>query len=245
MSLNSILSVNNAGMNGLQNELDTLSHNIANVDTVGYQAMVNSYQELQHNNVATTTNGQTVTTNAGVNNNGLIDPRNGQLTQTGRQLDLAINGPAYFGVQNARGQIFLTRAGNFHRDATGALVTANGARVMVNAQVPVQQWPSDGLKITGAGQISVGQTVLGNLQLFEPNQPQSLVAAGDDLYQAPTGIRPAGSNSLVIQGALSASNVDLAGQMTEMLTTQRAYQMNARALSATDEMMETVNHFTD
>ena len=71
------------------------------------------------------------------------------------------------------------------------------------------------------------------------------MSVGDNLYLANGGFRAAGAGSSVMQGTLESSNVDLATQMTELLTAQRSYQMNARAASSTDEMMETINHFTD
>lgn len=246
MSLSSILSINNTGLNGMQNELDVVSHNIANSGTVGYKGITNSFNELMHNNLLTAQGRTQVTANAGTNGAGsVIDDRTGEIETTGRKLDLAINGSAYFGLRGPDGQTYLTKAGNFHRDASGALIAANGYPVAVNAQVPVTNWPQGTLAIGPDGQISVGNTVVGSLQLFQPNNEHALVAVSDNLYQANGGFNQVTNGSTVIQGALEESNIDLAGQMTEMITAQRAYQMNARAVSATDEMMDTVNHFTD
>lgn len=246
MSLNSILSINSSGLNGMQNELDVISHNIANSGTTGYKGLTTSFNELMNNNLLTGGGQTQVTANAGTNVAGsVIDDRTGEFKTTGRKLDLAINGPAYFGLRGSDGQTYLTKAGNFHRDSSGALIAANGYPVAVNAQVPVANWPQGTLAIGPDGQISVGKTVVGSLQLFQPNNEHGLVAVSDNLYQVNGGYSQVTNGNTIMQGILEGSNVDLAGQMTEMITAQRAYQMNARAVSATDEMMDTVNHFTD
>jgi len=251
MNLNAILSINRTGLNGLQNNMDLVSHNVANAGTTGYKGIVNSFNELMNNNLTNNdvSLGQgagAIASNAGVNvGGGSIDDRIGQFQTTGRSLDLAINGGAYFGIQSPDGNTYLTKAGDFHRDSNGGLVAGNGYRVAVNAQVPQQNWPAGELKIGADGTISSGNTVLGTIQLFEANNEHSLVSVGDNLYQANGGIRAANGNNTIMQGTLESSNVDLASEMTEMITAQRSYQMNARAVSATDEMMDTINHFTD
>lgn len=251
MNLNSILSINRTGLNGLQNNLDNVSHNIANANTVGYKGIINSFNELMNNNL-TNSDGALGNSNARVDSNtGLnaagarVDDQVGEFETTGRALDMAINGNAFFGIIGPDGNTYLTRAGDFHRDANNGLIASNGYRVAVDAQVPEQNWPAGDLKVSSDGTIRSGDQVLGSLRLFEPNNAHSLVSVGDNLYLANGGFRAAGAGSSVMQGTLESSNVDLATQMTELLTAQRSYQMNARAASATDEMMETINHFTD
>ncbi|GBG94915.1 flagellar basal body protein [Ligilactobacillus salitolerans] len=251
MNLNSILSINRTGLNGLQDNLDNISHNIANSSTVGYKGMVSSFNELMNNNLTENDlslgqNAGALASSSGINvGSNMIDDRVGEYENTGRSLDLAIKGNAFFGLQGPNGQIYLTKAGDFHRDETGALVASNGYRVAVNAQVPQQNWPAGDLKISPNGQISAGQQVLGQLQLYTPNNEHSLVSVGANLYQARGGFTLGAGNSTVMQGTLESANVDLAQEMTNMISTQRSYQLNSRAVSATDEMMESINHFTD
>jgi len=175
----------------------------------------------------------------------------GNMVSTENALDVAIDGAGYFQVLRADSTIGYTRDGSFKISSECALVTAIGYRLQPEITIP-----SDAQSITiGAdGTVSVMQygqtapTTIGNIQIATFVNPAGLQAAGENMYLengasgAPQLLTPTqtGAGKLV-QGALEASNVNVVEEMVNMIETQRAYEVNSKAISAADQMLKFVN----
>lgn len=259
MNLNSLLSISRSGLNGLQKNLDNVAHNIANVNTVGYKEQQTSFQDLLKNQtseqeVLMNKNPESFLFSAGLK---VADSKTnfvqGSLGNTGRMLDLSIEGTGFFGVRGQDNTLYLTRAGDFHLDANKQLVNGQGDLVEMTAYVPSQQWPTD-IQIDGSGNITAlqnNQTItLGKLSLFAPENPEALQSVGNNLYIADgtavlSSLNGGAGWGVIHQSALENSTVELATSMTDLITTQRAYSLNTKALQTTDELMQSANRLAD
>ncbi len=260
-------------LNGLKNsqtDLSTIAHNIANAETTGFKKSSVEFADLVANGSASNprmTQGLGATV-AGINQNfGL-----GAIEQTGRSLDVAIDGDGFFATRNPEnGQVLFTRNGNFQIDATGALtdfsgknlqmfdVDAAGAVVnpgtIVDAIVPVTNAAGSDLAslvIEGNGIISATYTdgttePVGRVALASFAAPTGLRAvgstnweangfSGNAIYEAPGSGRTGGLRA----GSLEKSNVDLAEEMVGLITAQRNFQANAKAIDTATQFSQTI-----
>lgn len=256
MNMSQILSISRSGLNAYQREMDVVSNNLANVDTLGYKDKRTAFQELLNNGtnaneVGLSQNAGNVAINAGLN----VQQVNENLSQgafksTAGTYDLAIDGEGYFGVRDGANNLYLTRDGSFRRDADGNLVTSKGMKVEVQSNVPSSQWPKDGeVSISTSGYVSIGNVRVGRILLFRPQNSIDMNDIGNNLYRCDGNlISSANTNAgfgQINQGLVELSNVDVADTMSKMIITQRAYQMNSKALQSTDEMLQTINKFTE
>lgn len=256
MNMSQILSISRSGLNAYQREMDVVSNNLANVDTLGYKDKRTTFQELLNNGtnaneVGLSQNAGNVAINAGLN----VQQVNENLSQgafkaTAGTYDLAIDGEGYFGVRDGANNLYLTRDGSFRRDADGNLVTSKGMKVEVQSNVPSSQWPKDGeVSISTSGYVSIGNVRVGRILLFRPQNSIDMNDIGNNLYRCDGNlISSANTNAgfgQINQGLVELSNVDVADTMSKMIITQRAYQMNSKALQSTDEMLQTINKFTE
>ncbi|KRL05496.1 flagellar hook-basal body protein [Liquorilactobacillus oeni] len=260
MNIDGILSISKSGLNGMQQSLDSVSNNIANVDTVGYKARDTSFRELLNDQVTQNEVGISQTAGQIGLDRGLeadqeaINAAQGALKKTASPYDLAISGQGFFGVYDQNNQLYLTRAGDFHRNADGELVNEAGYRVAVNETVPEQQWPKGDVKVAADGTTSI-QTgaearTVGKINLYQPQNMEDLRPVGDTLYQVAAGgglisNLNGGTLGSINQYALENSTVELAGSMTDMMVAQRTYSLNAKVLQSTDDMLGTVNRFSE
>ncbi|MGX7195964.1 flagellar hook-basal body protein [Enterococcus olivae] len=261
MNLNSLLHVSRSGINGLQKHLDVTANNIANVNTTGYKEKQTSFRELLNNPTTQVEVGFPANTpNLGFNRGVAVfeegvDFTQGSFMQTESPYDLAIQGNGFFGVRDANGQLLLTRDGNFMLDETGRLVNERGLPLEVNLAVPYANWPQGTPAIDPSGNISIvnGATTtdVGRVVLYQPENPDALIAEGENVYRLAEGSNLLNSNATMAgfgtirQSALENANVNLAKTMTDLIATQRAYSLNTRVLQSTDELLSTVNRFTD
>lgn len=261
MNMNHLLSISHSGLRGLQTQLDLTAANIANVNTVGYKKQDASFQELLHNtNTADEVRIANQATNQSLNrglkvSNQSVNFIQGSLMNTTSPWDMAIEGEGFFGVRDATNQLYLTRAGDFHRDAQGNLVTSTGMKVDVEATIPQTQWPNGAAAVSSEGQVTIqtgGQSVaVGKIILYKPQNNESLKSVGTNLFQATPGQALLQSTNQpeafgrLHNNQLENSSVNLAESMTDLIVTQRAYSMNLKALSTSDEMTGVINHFTD
>lgn len=256
MNMSQILSISRSGLNAYQREMDVVSNNLANVDTLGYKDKRTTFQELLNNGtnaneVGLSQNAGNVAINAGLN----VQQVNENLSQgafksTAGTYDLAIDGEGYFGVRDGANNLYLTRDGSFRRDADGNLVTSKGMKVEVQSNVPSSQWPKDGeVSISTSGYVSIGNVRVGRILLFRPQNSIDMNDIGNNLYRCDGNLILSANNNAgfgqINQGLVELSNVDVADTMSKMIITQRAYQMNSKALQSTDEMLQTINKFTE
>lgn len=256
MNMSQILSISRSGLNAYQREMDVVSNNLANVDTLGYKDKRTTFQELLNNGtnaneVGLSQNARNVAINAGLNVQ-QVNENSGQgaFKSTAGTYDLAIDGEGYFGVRDGANNLYLTRDGSFRRDAEGNLVTSKGMKVEVQSNVPSSQWPKNGeVSISTSGYVSIGNVRVGRILLFRPQNSIDMNDIGNNLYRCDGNlISSANTNAgfgQINQGLVELSNVDVADTMSKMIITQRAYQMNSKALQSTDEMLQTINKFTE
>ena len=259
----SSLWVAKTGLDAQQTRMDVVSHNLANANTTGFKSSRASFQDLVYQNLRQPGGQTTEQTNAPsglmlgtgvrvVGNEKLFTQ--GNIEQTGNSLDLAIQGRGFLQVTMPDGTIAYTRDGSLHMDQNGQVVTANGYAVDPAITIPANAQSitigSDGtVSITLPGQAAPQQ--IGTVQLADFINPAGLQPNGDNLYleTASSGspqIGQPGLNGLgtLSQGALESSNVNVVEQMVDMIETQRTYEMNSKAISAADQMLQFLTNKT-
>jgi flagellar basal-body rod protein FlgG len=255
--MNPALWVAKTGLDAQQTEMAVISNNLANVNTTGFKKSRAVFQDLLYQNVSqvgadTTQNTQEpsgIELGTGVN---LVATEKvytqGNINQTGNTFDIAINGPGFFQVLMPDGTLAYTRDGSFQISATGQLVTASGYQVQPAVTIP-QGAQSVTIGTDGTVQVQLsGQTApstVGTLQLANFVNPAGLQPNGENLLQqsaasgtAQTGVPGVSGLGTLQQGAVESSNVDVVEEMVDMIETQRAYEMNTKAIETNDEMLQ-------
>jgi flagellar basal-body rod protein FlgG len=247
------------GMDAQQLRMDTIANNLANVSTTGFKRSNAQFEDLLSETLrgagAPDPRGGTAPAplQVGLGVRPAGTPRSfsqGDLVSTSNPLDIAIQGSGFFRIQRVSGDYAYTRAGNFRVDATGRMVTQEGE--LVDPAITV---PSDATQITIAidGTISVlraGQsapTTIGQLELSTFPNPGGLSALGNNLFQetAASGqalqYRPGDQGTGTLsQGYLESSNVQAVQEMIDMISTQRAYELNSKVIQTADQMLQRI-----
>lgn len=244
------------GMIAQQTNIDVTANNMANVNTTGFRRSRAEFQDLIYQTIRTpggqTADGATLPTGIQVGqgtrtvSSSAIHSQ-GTLRQTEGPLDLAIEGDGFFQVQRPNGELAYTRAGNFHRDADGRVVTVDGL-----ALEPAITVPQDVTSITvtqdGTVSVTTGDDLaaqeIGQLQLANFANPQGLAAMGRSLY-VPTNasgepmVGSPGEDGMgtLAQGMLEGSNVEVVNEMIDLIASQRAYEINQRVIDSADDML--------
>jgi flagellar basal-body rod protein FlgG len=221
-----------------ERRLDAVSNDIANVNTSGYKKVRVGFRDLIYQ-----ADGPTgVRTGAGSAITQLgRGSAQGALQQTGQPFDLAIQGDGFFQVRRADGQLALTRSGAFVVNAQGQLVNPNGERLVPPVTIPRGTDPTK-VGVAQDGTVQIAGRTIGRIQLVTVPSPNGLAPAGNNNYlvtAASGAVRPA--TGTLAQGALEASNVDLADAMVDMMDAQRSYSMASKAIHMQDQMMEVAN----
>lgn len=244
------------GLDAQQTNLDVISHNLANVSTNGFKRQRAVFEDLLYQNLRQPGAQSTQQTQIpsglqlGVGVRTISTEHihtQGSLQRTENPLDIAINGQGFFQIQMPDGTLAYTRDGAFQRDSTGQLVTSSGYPVS-----PAITIPADAISITISrdGIVSATQagqaapTQVGNLQLATFINNGGLQSVGENLYVetassgTPTPNTP-GSNGagLLNQGLVETSNVNVAEELVSMIQTQRAYEMNSKAVQTSDAVL--------
>ncbi|MFZ5632048.1 MAG: flagellar basal-body rod protein FlgG [Bacillota bacterium] len=246
-----------AGINVQQARIDTTANNIAGVNTDGFKTEKPSFADLVYTRMAVS--GRPVKASGakplhGAGSRQVGSFRNfeqGVLRETGRETDLAINGRGFFKILMPDGSAAYTRNGNFRLNADRELVTDDGYRFYPEITVPegCQELMVDGNGRVRAREAGGQITDLLDITIYSFNNPEGLKPLGKNLYAATEAAGPEEEGvpgqegfGAIVQRSLESSNVDLAVEMTELLESQRAYQMNARALRMSDEMWSLANN---
>jgi flagellar basal-body rod protein FlgG len=249
------------GMAAQQLNVEVISNNIANMNTVGFKRQRAEFQDLLYQTLEragaqSSDQGTIVPTGvqvgAGVKAGSTYRiTEQGAMTQTGNKLDLAIQGRGYLQVLMPSGETAYTRAGNLSTNDQGQLVTEDGYLVQ-----PAVTIPSDAtdISISKSGQVEVtqaGQTspsIVGNLELATFLNEAGLEAIGDNLYKesgasgpATTGAPGTTGIGTLLQGYTEASNVDAVSEITALIVAQRAYEMNSKVITSADQMLAAAN----
>lgn len=251
------LQIAATGMMAQQLNVEVISHNIANMRTSGYKRVRPEFQDLLYQNIrqpgANSSESGTVLPSGiqvglGVKTASTYRiMTQGDMTNTEKQLDMAIRGEGFFQIQLPDGQTAYTRSGAFSLDASGQLVTQEGYQVEPSITVPAN---ARQITVNASGEVLVsvdGQTAptsAGTLQLARFVNKAGLEAIGDNLFlETPasgspsTGTPNADGVGSILQSFLESSNVNAVSEISDLIAAQRAYEMNARVISAADEMM--------
>ncbi|CAH0417889.1 flagellar hook-basal body complex protein [Periweissella ghanensis] len=278
-----------SGMKNLQNELDVVANNIANVNTIGFKSSRVNFQDIMSQNMRPAAAGNNAAGGLGGTNpmqiglgvtTASVDTMmgNGAQQTTGNGLDVYLDGPGFLVMQDTSGSQMYTRAGALQVDANGYLVNNSGVKVMGAANVTVKDdstAPNLGTTLTsikipatatvkgatvnatgtpeigadgvitqsyGGTKIAVGRIAVANF-----TNPNGLAKAGGTNFTAsPNSGDPVISNAaasgvaVVRSGALEMSNVDLSTEFTNMIVASRAYQANAKSITTSDEILQTL-----
>ena len=259
--MNQALWVAKTGLDAQQTRMSVVSNNLANTNTTGFKRDRASFEDLLYQQVRQpggSTSSQTQLPSGLQLGTGVRvvstskDFQQGNPQQTGRSLDVMVNGRGFFEVLLPDGSPAYTRDGSFQINAQGELVTNSGSPVQPGIQVPegAQSMTigNDGtVSVTMAGQAQALE--IGSLTLTDFVNPSGLQAKGENLYVETTASGPAqngtpGLNGLgsLVQGSLEGSNVNVVEELVSMIETQRAYEMNAKAISTTDSMLGYLNN---
>lgn len=250
-----------SGMQAQQKNIDVVANNLANVNTTGFKKSRADFQDLMYQNLKTTGSPSTNTTQVPTGIQIGLGTRlaavtkiftSGDFTQTGNELDIAIEGDGFFQIQMPDGGIGYSRAGAFKKDTNGRIVTSDGYPLLPEIAIPVG---TTKINIGNDGTVSVmqaGQTTatqLAPIQLASFANPAGLSSIGKNLYlpsdsSGQPQVGTPGQNGLgtIAQMTLEMSNVNVAEEMVNMIVGQRAYEVNSKAISASDEMLQTANN---
>jgi flagellar basal-body rod protein FlgG len=249
------------GMSAQQTYVEVTANNIANLNTTAFKRQRPEFQDLLYQNErrggATSSDTGTIVPvgvqiGIGVKTAAVYRiTTQGNLTQTSNPLDVAIQGRGFFQILQPDGTTAYTRAGSFQLSPTGEIVTADGFVVQPGITLPQN---TVGVTINASGQVQAqiaGQTTpqtVGQLQLANFANEAGLEALGNNLFQetpaagsAVTGNPGAIGFGTINQGLLETSNVDVVTEITNLITAQRAYEMNSKVIQTADQMQSTLN----
>ncbi len=244
------------GMESQQTNIDVISNNLANVSTNGFKKSRPIFEDLiyqtmrqpgaQASQQSQIPSGLQLGTGARPVATERIHLQ-GNLQQTGNSLDLAINGAGFFQIQQADGSLAYTRDGSFQTNSEGTVVTANGDVLQPQITVPTGVVA---LTVAKDGTVSATDsagavTTLGQIQLSSFINPAGLQSIGDNLYLETTAsgtVNTANANAngmgSLQQGFVETSNVNVVEELISMITAQRAYEINSKAIQASDQMLQ-------
>ena len=247
------------GMEAQQLNLDVISNKLANVNTTGFKKSAIEFQDLLYDNIRTPGaeqgNGLQLPTGVSIGHGTRVVATNqifteGELTQTGERLDMAIQGDGFFQVTMPDGTLAYTRDGSFKLNAQGAVTTSDGLTVQSGFQ-PIPAGTT-AVNISANGQVTT--TTSSGSQNFQVTlarfaNPAGLQNIGHNLYLETTssGTPETGNPNengygSLQQGYLEMSNVSVVQEMVNMIVAQRAYEVNSKAVQASDEMMQQGNN---
>ena len=222
-----------AGLAAQQQHLDAIANDLSNVNTTAYKKERTGFRDLVYD--ANGIGSGSASVDAG------RDFTNGALQPSSNPLDLALTGSGFFQVKLADGRTALTRDGSFHVDAGGSLVTSTGQHLSPPIKLPKGTSPGD-VSITQDGTVKAGGRTLGKIQVVDVTAQAGLQSIGNSSYLATAASGPArAAKTAIEQGMLEASNVDVAGAMTDLIDTQRTFQLASKVITLQDQLMQIAN----
>lgn len=251
------------GLEAQQTRMAVISNNLANVNTTGFKQSRAMFEDLLYQNVrqAGAQSSQNTQLPSGLSLGTGVRTvateklfTQGNLTQTGNSLDMAIQGRGFFQILRPDGTVAYTRNGEFELDSQGQIVTASGDVLQPGITVPQGTLSvtvgSDGV-VSALVSGNTAPTQVGTVQLADFINPAGLQPIGENqfLETAASGAPQTGNPGLnglgtTIQGSLESSNVNVVTELVNMIETQRAYEMNSKAISTSDEMLQYITQHT-
>jgi flagellar basal-body rod protein FlgG len=253
-----------SGMTAQQLNVDNIANNLANANTAGYKVRRAQFQDLLYQSIVQpgASAGQQTTVPTGLQlglgtraaSNEIIFTQ-GNFSQTNNPLDVVIQGNGFFQVRRATGETAYTRAGSFHADKEGNLVTSDGDPIEPQITIPSG---AQSITIAPDGTVSyllAGQTAAqraGQIQLAGFQNPAGLNSMGRNLYLPtdasgePVVANPGGQEGLgsLLQGYQEQSNVSIVEEFISLIVAQRAYEANSKVVKAADDMYQQVNNLS-
>jgi len=249
------------GMASMQDNINVISNNLANVNTLGFKRSRAEFQDLLYQTFrmpgAETPQGNQIPTGIQVGMGSKLAAvsklfTQGDFQQTGNELDMAIQGKGFFQIRRVDGEIAYTRQGTFRLDNNGQLVTADGEPLDPPINIPSD---AELISIEQSGEVSVIQpgivtpSVVGRIELANFINPAGLISIGKGLYKetdasgtAILGFPDENEFGALQQGFVESSNVNVVEELTNMILAQRAYELNSKAITTSDEMLQTANN---
>ncbi|BAO44290.1 flagellar basal-body rod protein FlgG [Thiolapillus brandeum] len=249
------------GLEAQQTRMANISNNLANASTTGFKRSRAVFSDLLYQNLAQVgaQSSQDTQLPSGLNLGTGVRTvateklfTQGNIVQTGNALDVAIQGRGFIQVLMPDGSLAYSRDGTMQMDAQGQLVTSMGYLIQPGITIPEN---AQSITVGSDGTVSVvtagtaTPTQVGNIQLADFINPSGLQAVGDNLFveSASSGSPQTGTPGLnglgtLIQGSLESSNVNTVEELVNMIETQRAYEMNSKAISTADQMLQYVNN---
>jgi flagellar basal-body rod protein FlgG len=251
-----VLSIAASGMSAQQTNVEVIANNIANSNTTGFKKSRAEFSDLlyqiEKGSAVPSTSGETLIPEGGELGMGvkLMAIRNvikqGPISQTGNQLDIAINGDGWLQVKSANGETVYTRAGSLNTDANGVVVNSDGFPIEPQITIPAETVQ---ITINRSGQVfatlnnGATEQEIGQLNLATFANPAGMRALGGNLFQVTeasgqaTVFTPgAGPVGAIEQGYLEESNVDPVQEITELISAQRVFELNSKVIQAADDM---------
>ncbi len=260
MSLKALFAAS-TGMDAQETRIANIANNLANLNTVGYKASREAFEDLIYDQVQTpgTKNSSNTVSPVGIqigHGTRLVGVykhfTQGELSQTNRELDVAIEGNGFFQVLTDDGKTVYTRDGGLRLNASGEIVTNDGLVIQPALTIPAE---ATSVTIGQDGTVSVvtagssTATDLGTLQLAVFQNPAGLKAIGKNLLEetaasgSATLVTPGQTGAgTIAQGFLENSNVNVSEELINMIVAQRSYEANSRVLATTNEMMKASNN---
>ncbi|MDR9437715.1 MAG: flagellar basal-body rod protein FlgG [Thiohalophilus sp.] len=255
------LWVSKTGLEAQQNRLNVVSNNLANVNTTGFKRDRAVFEDLLYQNVrqAGGQSSQATELPSGLSLGTGVRTvatqkmhTQGSLVQTQNPYDMAIQGQGFFQVLMPNGTMAYTRSGEFQVNKDGELVTSSGYRLQPNITIPED---ATSVTIGRDGTVSALQsgdaapTQVGTIELADFTNPAGLQPRGENLYvqtgasgDPQTGSPDSENFGALFQGSLETSNVNVVEELVNMIETQRAYEMNSKAISTADQMLQFANN---
>ena len=249
------------GMAAQQYNIDTISNNLANVNTTAFKKSRAEFQDLLYQTIRpagmTNSMGTQFPTPIEIGHGTKLSATQksfiqGNLVQTDNPLDLSVQGAGFFAIQNPNGDVAYTRDGSFKVDGTGNLVTSSGYSLIPAITIP-QNTSAVVIRENGDIMVTVPNQTdaqnVGSIRLTNFINPAGLESLGGNLYketeasgEAVDGTPGTAGFGALTQGQLEASNVSVVEEMVNIITSQRAYEINAKAITTSDQMLTTANN---
>jgi flagellar basal-body rod protein FlgG len=251
------LWISKTGLEGQQTQMDTIANNLANVSTTGFKRSRTLFEDLLYQNLRDPgeQTSQQTRSPSGLQVGTGVRPvaterihTQGNLQQTGGKLDVAISGEGFIQVLMPNGTLAYTRDGSFTSDSQGQVVTSSGYPVQPAIVIPPD---ATSVSIANDGAVTVVQpgasapVQIGNMQLASFVNPSGLQSKGANLYTETVSsgtpkLNQPGTNGTgtLSQGYLETSNVNVVEELVNMIQTQRAFEINSKAIAASDQMLQ-------
>jgi len=257
---NAALHVARTGLDAQNMRMQVIANNLANVNTTGFKRDRASFETLAYQSLTAPgaassdstkfATGTNLGTGVQINGTAKVQTQ-GSLQTTANAFDLAVEGQGYFQIQLPDGRTGYTRDGNFNLSSDGTMVNSDGYQLIPQIQVPEG---AEKITIAPDGTVSAnlpGQTEsteLGKIEIARFVNPAGLAAEGNNVLtetassgQAQVGAGNSEGRGAIRQGALESSNVNIVEELVDMIETQRAYEVNSKMISSTDQMLQYVN----